>query len=185
MYVVYPCSFELSSVIHSCWLSRITSVKFDSVWFVWAMTCTNTSVDMYFINWSRYMIVCSAANPGPREVKCVCLCHHSGHNVLHKRAGHTSGPVKTRAWRVFCLLLLITQQSLVIMPSETEGRISLALQAYISNQIPSLRAIANAYDVPFITLRERHLRVLLRKETTPNSRKFSNNKEEVLLRKIL
>ena len=71
------------------------------------------------------------------------------------------------------------------MPSETEGRISLALQAYISNQIPSLRAIANAYDVPFVTLRERHLRVLPRKETTPNSRKFSNNKEEVLLRKIL
>ena len=71
------------------------------------------------------------------------------------------------------------------MPSETEGRISLALQAYISNQILSLRAIANAYDVPFITLRERHLRVLLRKETTPNSRKFSNNEEEVLLRKIL
>jgi len=71
------------------------------------------------------------------------------------------------------------------MPSETEGRISLALQAYISNQIPSLRAIANAHDVPFATLRERHLRVLLRKETTPNSRKFSNNEEEVLLRKIL
>ena len=71
------------------------------------------------------------------------------------------------------------------MPSETEGRISLALQAYISNQIPSLRAIANAYDVPFATLRERHLGVLLRKETTPNSRKFSNNEEEVLLRKIL
>jgi len=71
------------------------------------------------------------------------------------------------------------------MPSETEGRISLALQAYISNQIPSLRATANAYDVPFATLRERHLGVLSRKETTLNSRKFSNNEEEVLLRKIL
>ena len=71
------------------------------------------------------------------------------------------------------------------MPSETEGRISLALQAYISNQIPSLRATANVYDVPFATLRERHLGVLPRKETTPNSRKFSNNEEEVLLRKIL
>jgi hypothetical protein len=70
------------------------------------------------------------------------------------------------------------------MPSETEGRISLALQAYISNQIPSLRATANTYDVPFATLCERHLRVLLCKETTPNSRNFSNNEEEVLLRKI-
>jgi hypothetical protein len=40
------------------------------------------------------------------------------------------------------------------MPSETEGRIALALQAYISNQTLSL------YDVPFATLRERHLGVL-------------------------
>jgi hypothetical protein len=43
------------------------------------------------------------------------------------------------------------------MPSETEGRISIALQAYISNQVSSLRATANIYDVPFETLRERHL----------------------------
>ena len=71
------------------------------------------------------------------------------------------------------------------MPSKTEGRVSLALQADISKQIPSLRATANAYDVPFETLRERHLGVLSRKETTPNSRKFTNNEEEVLLRKVL
>ena len=72
-----------------------------------------------------------------------------------------------------------------MMPSEKEGRISLALQAYTSNQIPSLRAAANAYDVPFETFRERHLGVLSRKETTPNSRKFTNNEEQVLLRKVL
>ena len=71
------------------------------------------------------------------------------------------------------------------MPCETEGRISLALQAYISNQIPSLRATANTYDVLFETLRERHLGVPSRKETTPNSRKFTNNEEQVLFRKIL
>jgi hypothetical protein len=71
------------------------------------------------------------------------------------------------------------------MPSEIEGRIPLALQAYTDDQIPSLRATANTYDVPFETLRRRHLGVFLRKETTPNSRKFTNNEEEVLLRKIL
>jgi len=71
------------------------------------------------------------------------------------------------------------------MPSELEERISLALQAYISNQISSLRVTANAYDVPFETLRRRHLRVLSRKETTPNSRKFTINEEQVLLRKVL
>jgi hypothetical protein len=67
------------------------------------------------------------------------------------------------------------------MPSETEGRIALALQAYISNQTLSFRATANIYDVPFVTLCERHLGVLLRKETIPNSRKFTNNEEQVLL----
>jgi hypothetical protein len=71
------------------------------------------------------------------------------------------------------------------MPSETEGRISLALQAYTDDQISSLRATANTYDVPFETLRRQHLGVFLRKETTPNLRKFTNNEEEVLLRKIL
>jgi molybdate-binding protein len=72
-----------------------------------------------------------------------------------------------------------------MMPSKTEGRIALALQAYISNQTLSLRATANTYDVPFATLRKRHLGVLSRKETTPNSRKFTNNEEQVLLQKVL
>jgi hypothetical protein len=86
---------------------------------------------------------------------------------------------------VFYLLLLTTQQFLVIMPSQTEGRVSLALQAYISYQLPSLRAIANAYNVLFETLRERHLRVLLRAQTLTNSRKLNNSEEEILIRKIL
>jgi hypothetical protein len=51
-------------------------------------------------------------------------------NVLGKRDDHASEMIKTRARRVLHLLLIITQQSLVTMPSETEGRISLALQAY-------------------------------------------------------
>jgi hypothetical protein len=54
------------------------------------------------------------------------------------------------------------------MPSEIEGRISLALQAYTDDQILSLRATAYTYDVPFETLRRRYLRVFLRKETIPN-----------------
>lgn len=71
------------------------------------------------------------------------------------------------------------------MPSQTEGHVSLALQAHINYQLPSLRAIADAYDVLFETLRERHLGVLSRAQTLANSRKFSNNEEEVLIRKIL
>ena len=71
------------------------------------------------------------------------------------------------------------------MPSKTEGRVSLALQAYDSHQLPSLRAAANAYDVPFETLRRRHSGTQSRADTTTSSRKFSNNEEQVLLRKIL
>ena len=71
------------------------------------------------------------------------------------------------------------------MSSETEGRISLALQAYTRTQLPSLRAAANAYDVPFSTLRIRHLGVLPRADSTVQSRKLSNNEEQVLLRKVL
>ena len=71
------------------------------------------------------------------------------------------------------------------MPSQTEGRVSLALQAYISHQLPSLRATADACDVPFETLRKRHLRVLLRAQTLANSRKLNNSEEEILIRKIL
>jgi hypothetical protein len=60
------------------------------------------------------------------------------------------------------------------MPSRIEGRVSLALQAYTSHQLPSLRATADAYDVPFETLRERHLGVLPRAQTLANSRKLNN-----------
>jgi hypothetical protein len=71
------------------------------------------------------------------------------------------------------------------MSSETEGRISLALQAYTRTQLPSLRAAANVYDVPFSTLRIRHLGVLPRANSTVHLRKLSNNEEQVLLRKVL
>ena len=74
---------------------------------------------------------------------------------------------------------------MVTITSQTEGRVSFALQAYLSNQLPSLRAAANAYNVSHATLYRRYLEVLLRANTTANSRKFSSNEEQLLLRKIL
>ena len=71
------------------------------------------------------------------------------------------------------------------MPSKTEGRIALALQAYNNNHFTSLRAVAQTYEVPFETLRTRHLGVLPRAATPANSRKFTNDEEQILLRKIL
>jgi hypothetical protein len=71
------------------------------------------------------------------------------------------------------------------MHSKTEGRVSLALEAYNSHQITSLRAATNTYDVTFETVRARHLGVFLQADTTANSRKLSNNEEQVLLLKVL
>jgi hypothetical protein len=71
------------------------------------------------------------------------------------------------------------------MPSKTEGRISLTLQAYDFHQFPSLRAVAHNYDVPFESLRRRHLGVLPRATIPANSRKFTNDEEQILLREIL
>jgi hypothetical protein len=71
------------------------------------------------------------------------------------------------------------------MSSQTEGRVCLALQAYNSNYIISLRAAADLYDVPFATLYDRHTGVPSRQTITANSRIFDNNEEELLVRKIL
>ena len=71
------------------------------------------------------------------------------------------------------------------MPSQIEGRISLALQAYIHHQVPSLRAAANVYDVPFESLRKRHIGILPRVSTLANSRKLNISEEQLLVQKIL
>jgi hypothetical protein len=71
------------------------------------------------------------------------------------------------------------------MPSKIEGCICLALQAYTNNHFLSLRATADTYEVPSKSLRRRHLRVLLQVSTPTNSREFTNDEEQILLRKIL
>ena len=58
-------------------------------------------------------------------------------NVFHNRAGHTSEGVKTRPLRVVWLSPLNTLHFLVAMPSQTEERLCLTLQAYTSGQISS------------------------------------------------
>jgi hypothetical protein len=59
------------------------------------------------------------------------------------------------------------------MSSQNEGRISLALQAYNSNQVSSLRATVSTYDVLLTTLRNR------------NSRKFTLEEEHIILQQVL
>jgi hypothetical protein len=71
------------------------------------------------------------------------------------------------------------------MSSQNEGRISLALQAYNSNQVSSLRAAASTYDVPLTTLRERRTGILPRAIAPANSRKFTLEEEQIILQQVL
>jgi hypothetical protein len=71
------------------------------------------------------------------------------------------------------------------MSSQNEGRISLALQAYNSNQISSLCAAASTYDVPLTTLRDRRTSILPRAIAPANSRKFTLEEEQIILQQVL
>jgi len=71
------------------------------------------------------------------------------------------------------------------MASQTEGRLSLALQAYNNSDFRSLRAVAIAYDVPPRTLERRHQGILPQSETRPKSSKLTVAEEELLLQRIL
>jgi len=89
--------------------------------------------------------------------------------------------------RVICAFYLpppIIQQCLVVMHSEIEGRLTLALHAYTSHQFPSLRAAAKAYDVPTSTLHTRYRGTPPKALTLANSRLFTNDEEEVILERI-
>ena len=69
--------------------------------------------------------------------------------------------------------------------STREGRISLALHAYKSQEIRSLRAAARTYDVPHSTLCTRYHGTLSRRESRPVTHKMTSTEEEVLLERIL
>jgi hypothetical protein len=71
------------------------------------------------------------------------------------------------------------------MPSNTEGRIALAIHALRTGQSKSIRASAKAYDVPYSTLCMRYSGVRSRRETRPAVCKLTLNEEGVLLQRIL
>jgi hypothetical protein len=82
------------------------------------------------------------------------------------------------------LALSVPEGSLPLLPPLRLLRQSLITYLRDTVQNPYLLH-PHTYDVPFATLRERHLGVLSRKETIPNSQKFTNNEEQVLLQKVL
>jgi hypothetical protein len=66
-----------------------------------------------------------------------------------------------------------------------EGRITLALQAYKDSYFTSLRAAANAYDIPPSTLRSRVKGVSARYTIQPVNTKLSVTEETALIKWIL
>ena len=69
--------------------------------------------------------------------------------------------------------------------SQTEGRITLALQAYQKGQFSSLRAAAYAYDVPPSTLHDRYRGITSRSDFIHPNRKLTQTEETVLIEWIL
>jgi hypothetical protein len=69
--------------------------------------------------------------------------------------------------------------------SQQEGRVILAIQAFNSGQFKSLRATAQSYKVPYMTLLDRYHGTRPRRESQPNGRKLTDLEEEVLVRHII
>lgn len=67
----------------------------------------------------------------------------------------------------------------------SEGRLCLALNAYKSGQIISLRKASTAYSVPFETLRSRYHGTVSQRDFRPASCKLTTTEEAVLIRRIL
>ena len=98
-------------------------------------------------------------------------------NVIHKRAAHPSERRAKPPKRVY------PQQSTMAPPKQAnqEDRIQLAKQAIKQGQIQSIRAAAEAYDVPERTLSYRIHGRISRDDCTPNSRKLTLYKEDTII----
>ena len=89
--------------------------------------------------------------------------------------------VKTRLYHYS----LTTKPLFLSMASNLEGRISLALHAYATNQCKSLSAAATLYSVPRKTLFRRDSGIHPQRETRLAACKLTITEEEVLLQRIL
>ncbi len=79
----------------------------------------------------------------------------------------------------------IATQLRTLQMAQNEGRILLALQAYQAGQIPSLRAAARAYDVPYTTLSRRSKGTLSQSESVSPNLKLTQTEESTLIQWIL
>lgn len=71
------------------------------------------------------------------------------------------------------------------LPSNPEGRILLAIQAFKLRQFQSIRAAAKTYDVPYTTLYHRIHGMASRRDSIPNSQKLTPEEELAIVQYIL
>ena len=71
------------------------------------------------------------------------------------------------------------------LPSNPEGRILLAIQALKLGQFTSIRATAQAYDVPRSTLTDRINGMPSRRDTPSNALKLTSQEELAIVQYIL
>jgi hypothetical protein len=81
--------------------------------------------------------------------------------------------------------LLFYKPPFVLMPSNLEGRISLALHALSTGVCKSLNAAATSYDVPYNTLSRRYNGIRPQRGTRSITCKLTQTEEQVLLQRIL
>jgi hypothetical protein len=66
-----------------------------------------------------------------------------------------------------------------------EADIRLTISSLNKHQIKTVRAAARAFNVPRTTLRERRAGIPARRDSQPNSKKLTQQEEEVIIRYIL
>lgn len=70
-------------------------------------------------------------------------------------------------------------------PSDQEGRILLAIQAFKSGQFRSMRACVKAYDVPYTSFYNRLHELPLRRDTPSNTQRLTSQEELAIIQYIL
>ena len=101
------------------------------------------------------------------------------------RAAHTSELRTPHIFHASPFLQLHISQPMDVQLTYKEGRITLALKAYKDGYFTSLRAAADAYDVPASTLRSRAKGVPARHNLRPKNTKLLATEETALIKWII
>jgi hypothetical protein len=101
-------------------------------------------------------------------------------NVLHHRAGQPTEPA-TFPWHDQLSPLHVMSQQHNVITLQEDGRVDLALQAYILGQFRSLRRAAAAFNIKHQRLSDRLHGISSRAQTRPNYQKLTATEEQTII----